>query len=909
MAWELVGNIKGPQGEKGDAGDDATVVVDAALSGESENPVQNKVIKEALDGKAASEHAHKVSDISDFPESMPASDVSDWAKQPAKPTYTAAEVGAAASEHAHDASDITSGAFGADRLASGIPVSKFTNDLEYQTATQVSSSIDAKISSVYKYKGSVANQAALPSSENVVGDVYNCEDSGMNYAWNGTAWDALGSVTTLSDLGVTATAAELNYVDGVTSSIQTQLDEKAESDHIHSDASASKSGFMSLLDKQKLDGIEEGANKFELPIDYESNQVLSINSGELYWRDEKDIDRPTGDKFGGIKLGDTDGRENTFYLDAAGNLGMKVTAPLKFTSLGSLYLGYGGGLTRNEEYQTLVVENPVPSGGDDGQYLKMGASGMEWDFISAATTSENGLMSSADKTKLDGLGLMATSGRDGLMSSEDKTKLDGIAEGADALPTGGTVGQVLTKTADGQAWQDVDIPDAVTVDTALDAESENPIQNKAVKAALDEKADISDPTFTGDVIVQGESMSDGKLRLLSNGKQLDIGVALGGMASISLRDQDAIDSDIVVYFSETGLTMTKPLSVSSGGTGGNTASAARTALGITPTNIGAAAEEHSHAASDITSGELSASRLPTVPIAKGGTGATTAEAARTALEITPTNIGAAAANHTHADYQTEAQVEAIVNEKLGSVYKYKGSVANFEALPVVDNVEGDVYNCEDTGMNYAWDGTIWDALGAASTLSDLGVTATAEELNYLDGVTSNIQTQIDGKASSTHTHTVSQISDFPASMPASDVSAWAKAETKPTYTAAEVGAAEDDHVHTVSQITDFPESMPASDVYSWAKAAQKPAYTYTEVGAAASTHTHSTATTSVSGFMSAADKAKLDGIAEGADALPTGGTAGQFLAKTEDGMIWQDVNIPTVSVASDEDFKAYMGIS
>jgi hypothetical protein len=32
--------------------------------------------------------------------------------------------------------------------------------------------------------------------------------------------------TTLSDLGITATAAELNYVDGVTSAIQTQLDAK-----------------------------------------------------------------------------------------------------------------------------------------------------------------------------------------------------------------------------------------------------------------------------------------------------------------------------------------------------------------------------------------------------------------------------------------------------------------------------------------------------------------------------------------------------------------------------------------------------------------------------------------------------------------------------------------------------------
>lgn len=38
------------------------------------------------------------------------------------------------------------------------------------------------------------------------------------------------------------------------------------------------------------------------------------------------------------------------------------------------------------------------------------------------------------------------------------------------------------------------------------------------------------------------------------------------------------------------------------------------------------------------------------------------------------------------------------------------------------------------------------------TLSSFGITATAQELNYTDGVTSNIQTQLNNKAASTHTH-------------------------------------------------------------------------------------------------------------------------------------------------------------
>lgn len=50
-----------------------------------------------------------------------------------------------------------------------------------------------------------------------------------------------------------------------------------------------------------------------------------------------------------------------------------------------------------------------------------------------------------------------------------------------------------------------------------------------------------------------------------------------------------------------------------------------------------------------------------------------------------------------------------------------------------------------------------------------------------------------------------------------------------SLTHSDVGAAAASHTHTKSQITDFPTSMPASDVYSWAKQAQKPAYSWSEI--------------------------------------------------------------------------------
>lgn len=69
---------------------------------------------------------------------------------------------------------------------------------------------------------------------------------------------------------------------------------------------------------------------------------------------------------------------------------------------------------------------------------------------------------------------------------------------------------------------------------------------------------------------------------------------------------------------------------------------------------------------------------------------------------------------------------------------------------------------------------------------------------------------------------------------------WSEVTSKPsTFTPSS-------HTHTKSQITDFPSSMPASDVYAWAKASTKPSYSWSEISGKPSIPSAETAATIMS---------------------------------------------------------------
>lgn len=72
--------------------------------------------------------------------------------------------------------------------------------------------ISANIANVYIYRGSVATYTDLPTTGLRVGDVYNVEDTEMNYGWTGTAWDQLGANAVIADNAVTTNKIANNSV-------------------------------------------------------------------------------------------------------------------------------------------------------------------------------------------------------------------------------------------------------------------------------------------------------------------------------------------------------------------------------------------------------------------------------------------------------------------------------------------------------------------------------------------------------------------------------------------------------------------------------------------------------------------------------------------------------------------------
>lgn len=231
------------------------------------------------------------------------------------------------------------------------------------------SQVDSKFTSVYIFKGSVDSVEDLPTEGNVIGDVWNVRKNDTNYAWTSEGWDALGGT------------AEL--------------------------ASLTANGLMSKEDFAKLQGIEAGAqvNKIETITKRVELNVVNKNvtipedvaigpneptNEEIIWIDtDEDYDFT----FDGYSKNDADARfvhqvegKDLFTNDYSNADKNKVDNLNSYVTSGSFTQD------ANNAAITLNIKDPVTDN-NSNQVLT----------INKATTTTAGVMSAADKTKLDGL--------------------------------------------------------------------------------------------------------------------------------------------------------------------------------------------------------------------------------------------------------------------------------------------------------------------------------------------------------------------------------------------------------------------------------------------------------------------------------------------------------------------------
>jgi hypothetical protein len=110
------------------------------------------------------------------------------------------------------------------------------------------------------------------ASEDTWGTKLNANWSSIDSNLKSVSDVANAAVTSLSDLSITATATELNYVDGVTSNVQTQLNAKAPI------ASPTFTGTVNAGDKVTLGSWNIYDSGTEIIFQYGSTDVFKIDS-------------------------------------------------------------------------------------------------------------------------------------------------------------------------------------------------------------------------------------------------------------------------------------------------------------------------------------------------------------------------------------------------------------------------------------------------------------------------------------------------------------------------------------------------------------------------------------------------------------------------------------------------------
>lgn len=462
---------------------------------------------------------------------------------------------------------------------------------------------------------------------------------------------------------------------------------KASTSHSHSVASSSASGFMSAADKQKLDGIAAGANKYALPV--ASSTAL-----------------------GGMKIGYKESGKN-YSVKLDNNNQAYVTVPWTDTTSKDTNTTY----TLTKSGSTITLEGSDGSStavNDDNTTYSLGSFGItataaELNYVDGVTSNIQTQLNSKAASSHNHSAANITSGT----LSTDRLPVVPIGRGGTGAGSAADARANLGFNASNLTSEDLNALIGYTETKSYYGSGGNTVKNKpdnvdAFSLTVLRSAD----GWTSQVLVSSDQ---------------NPGIYYRSISSSTVQPWKRIYD------------YNSPLPVANGGTGATDAAQARA-------NIGAAATSHTHTKSQITDFPSSLKNPNSLTISLNGTsqGAYDGSAAKS-INVTPASIGAAASSHNHdASNITSGTLSAdriptITDGKIQSVSasKITGTIPQSILPSYVDDVleyenlaafpktgeSGKIYVADDTNKTYRWSGTAYVEISASLALGTTSSTA------------------------------------------------------------------------------------------------------------------------------------------------------------------------------------------
>ena len=473
---------------------------------------------------------------------------------------------------------------------------------------------------------------------------------------------------------------------------------------------------------------------------------------------------------------------------------------------------------------------------------------------------------------------------------------------------------------------------SVTIDTAMSDSSTNPVQNKVIKAYSDGLIAALDGGTIGTPgtgkTVSSVSQTDGNISIgfsdisITKSQVSDFSHAHGNITSggditataptIANGDQLVINDNSASKITNgptfDGSTTTKALSQK--GTWETFLTEHQSLSGYVPTSrtinskaltsnitlsasdVGASASDHTHTlsiASDSGTSSLSMSANTKYKLTAGGETYIFTTPSDTTYESKSAASGGTAVSlvTTGEKYTWNNKSNLTIGTTAGTAaegnHTHTLTIASDSGTSALDMTANTKYKITAGGSTYIFK----TPAGGSTYTAGTGLTLNGTAFDHSNSVTAQTTSKLVPIKFDAQGH-ITDVGSEVTSLPASDVSAWAKAANKPSYTYSEVGAAASSHDHgnitsggditataptiasgdqliindnSASKITNGPtfdgstttkaltqkgtwetflQSFTETDptVPSWAKASSKPTYTYSEVGAAASSHAH-----------------------------------------------------------------------